>query len=97
MDAESRKSGTVALTGRGLNPAVYYYRLMMIGSHVKLLCIICFQSTKLETERKHVRDMLNQKRSELTKAEDKMYKACGTQSYDNTLNKYTTTVEKLQV
>lgn len=58
---------------------------------------VLFQSTKLETERKHVRDMLNEKRSQLSKAEDKMYKACGTQSYDTTLTKYTTTVEKLQV
>ncbi|KOB70029.1 putative RAD50-like protein [Operophtera brumata] len=54
------------------------------------------ESTKLETERKHVRDMLNEKRAELSKAEDKMYKACGTQSYDSTLAKHTTAVEKLQ-
>ncbi|CAH0398401.1 unnamed protein product [Chilo suppressalis] len=54
------------------------------------------KQTKLETERKHVRETLNQKRSELTKAEDKMYKACGTQSYDSSLSKITANVEKLQ-
>lgn len=52
--------------------------------------------TTLEAERKHIRESLNERRSELTKAEDKIYKACGTQPYDVTLSKYTTTVEKLQ-
>lgn len=51
----------------------------------------------MEAERKHIRESLNERRSELTKAEDKIYKACGTQPYDVTLSKYTTTVEKLQV
>lgn len=55
------------------------------------------KQTSLQTERKHVREMLTEKRSELTKAEDQMYKACGTQSFDSTLAKVTSTVEKLQV
>ncbi|XP_063825503.1 DNA repair protein RAD50 [Ostrinia nubilalis] len=54
------------------------------------------QQTALQTERKHVREMLTDKRSELTKAEDQMYKACGTQSYESTLAKVTSNVEKLQ-
>ncbi|XP_063536306.1 DNA repair protein RAD50-like isoform X2 [Cydia strobilella] len=52
--------------------------------------------TSQEAERKHVREMLNDRRSELTKAEDQMYKACGTQSYEATLAKLNSTVEKLQ-
>lgn len=44
-----------------------------------------------------MREMLNERRSELTKAEDQMYKACGTQSYEATLAKVNATVEKLQV
>ncbi|KAI8434975.1 hypothetical protein MSG28_003429 [Choristoneura fumiferana] len=52
--------------------------------------------TSQEAERKHVREMLNERRSELTKAEDQMYKACGTQSYEATLAKVNATVEKLQ-
>ncbi|XP_049873545.1 DNA repair protein RAD50 [Pectinophora gossypiella] len=52
--------------------------------------------TKLETERNHVREMLKDRRSELTKAEDKMYQACGTQTYEATLSKLTSSVEKLQ-
>ncbi|KAJ0176692.1 hypothetical protein K1T71_007871 [Dendrolimus kikuchii] len=52
--------------------------------------------TTLEAERKHVREMLNERRAELTKAEDQMYKVCGTQSYDATLSKLNSTVEKLQ-
>ncbi|CAK1580166.1 unnamed protein product [Parnassius mnemosyne] len=52
--------------------------------------------TSLETERKHVRELLNERRSELTKAEDQMFKACGTQSYEATLSKLNSTVEKLQ-
>ncbi|KAG6456966.1 hypothetical protein O3G_MSEX010045 [Manduca sexta] len=55
-----------------------------------------FEMTTLEAERKHVREMLNERRNELTKAEDQMYKACGTQSYETTLAKYTSSVEKLQ-
>ncbi|CAG9786668.1 unnamed protein product [Diatraea saccharalis] len=54
------------------------------------------KQTTLETERKHVKEMLTEKRNELTKAEDQMYKACGTQSYEATLSKITTNVEKLQ-
>ncbi|CAH2048564.1 unnamed protein product, partial [Iphiclides podalirius] len=52
--------------------------------------------TSLETERKHVRELLNERRTELTKAEDQMFKACGTQSYEATLSKLNSTVEKLQ-
>ncbi|XP_053609977.1 DNA repair protein RAD50 [Plodia interpunctella] len=54
------------------------------------------EQKSLETERKHVRESLNEKRSELTKAEDKMYQACGTQTYESTLAKLTSTVESLQ-
>ncbi|KAI5644327.1 rad50 zinc hook motif domain-containing protein [Phthorimaea operculella] len=54
------------------------------------------EMTKLETERKHVREMLNDKKAELTKAEDKMFKACGAQTYEETLAKVTAQVEKLQ-
>ncbi|XP_038209625.1 DNA repair protein RAD50 [Zerene cesonia] len=52
--------------------------------------------TRLEADRKHARDQLNERKAELTKAEDQMYKACGTQTYDATLAKITSTVEKLQ-
>ncbi|XP_047503353.1 DNA repair protein RAD50 [Pieris napi] len=52
--------------------------------------------TRLEADRKHIREQLNERRAELTKAEDQMYKACGTQTYEATLAKITTTVEKLQ-
>ncbi|KPJ15214.1 DNA repair protein RAD50 [Papilio machaon] len=52
--------------------------------------------TSLETERKHVRELLTERRNELTEAEDQMFKACGTQTYEATLNKLNTTVEKLQ-
>lgn len=52
---------------------------------------------KLESEGKHIRDMLNDRRDELQKAEDKMYKACSNQTYEATLAKVNSTVEKLQV
>ncbi|XP_045773017.1 DNA repair protein RAD50 [Maniola jurtina] len=52
--------------------------------------------TRMEANRKHVREQLSEKRAELTKAEDQMYKACGTQTYEATLAKINTTVEKLQ-
>ncbi|XP_050682085.1 DNA repair protein RAD50 [Leptidea sinapis] len=52
--------------------------------------------SSLEADRKHARQKLNDHRSELTKAEDKMYKACGTQTYEATLAKITANVEKLQ-
>ncbi|KPI94471.1 DNA repair protein RAD50 [Papilio xuthus] len=52
--------------------------------------------TSLETERKHVRELLTERRNELTAAEDQMFKACGTQTYEATLSKLNTTVEKLQ-
>ncbi|XP_041979213.1 DNA repair protein RAD50 [Aricia agestis] len=52
--------------------------------------------TRLEADRKHTRTQLNARRAELTAAEDKMYKACGTQPYDATLAKLTATVDKLQ-
>ncbi|XP_068633110.1 DNA repair protein RAD50-like [Battus philenor] len=52
--------------------------------------------TTLESERKHVRELLNERRNELTEAEDQMFKACGTQSYEITLSKLNSTVEKLQ-
>ncbi|KAM3965158.1 DNA repair protein rad50 [Aphomia sociella] len=54
------------------------------------------EQKSLETERKHVRETLNERRSELTKAEDQIYQACGTQSFTATLDKITNTVEKLQ-
>lgn len=56
-----------------------------------------FQLTKLETERKHVNEMLKGRRNELTKAEEKMYEACGTTPYDVKLAKLTDAVESLQV
>lgn len=55
------------------------------------------QLTRAEANRKNFRDQLSEKRSELTAAEDRMYKACGTQTYEATLTKLNTTVEKLQV
>ncbi|GBP22396.1 DNA repair protein RAD50 [Eumeta japonica] len=54
------------------------------------------QVTSLETEIKHVRELLKGRREELTAAEDQLYKACGTQSYDATLAKLNASVEKLQ-
>ncbi|XP_059049684.1 DNA repair protein RAD50 [Achroia grisella] len=54
------------------------------------------EAKSLETERKHVRETLNERRSELTKAEDQIYQACGTQSYTATLDKITNSVDKLQ-
>ncbi|XP_026327377.1 DNA repair protein RAD50 isoform X2 [Hyposmocoma kahamanoa] len=52
--------------------------------------------TKLETERKHVSEMLKGRKNELSKAEEKMYEACGTTPYDVKLAKLISTVENLQ-
>ncbi|XP_026734209.1 DNA repair protein RAD50 [Trichoplusia ni] len=52
--------------------------------------------TKLEEERKHVRSTLMERSKQQEKDEEKLYEACGTQSYENTLAKINTTVEKLQ-
>ncbi|PZC79526.1 hypothetical protein B5X24_HaOG216191 [Helicoverpa armigera] len=54
------------------------------------------QITKLEEERKHVRRTLMERNKKQEEAEEQMYKACGTSSYENTLAKVTANVEKLQ-
>ncbi|CAH0691791.1 unnamed protein product [Spodoptera exigua] len=54
------------------------------------------QVTKLEEERKHVRNTLMERNKEQLEAEDQMYKACGTSTYENTLSKVIANVEKLQ-
>lgn len=51
----------------------------------------------METERRHAREALSGKRGELTRAEDRMYQACGAMSYDQALAKATAAVDKLQV
>ncbi|XP_072949132.1 DNA repair protein RAD50-like [Epargyreus clarus] len=52
--------------------------------------------TSLETERKHVRELVRERRAELAAAEDRMYQACGTQPYEATLAKVTASVDRLQ-
>ncbi|XP_048478309.1 DNA repair protein RAD50 isoform X2 [Plutella xylostella] len=52
--------------------------------------------TRLEADRKHIREALTERRAELSTAEDKMYQACGTQTYPATLDKLNNAVEKLQ-
>lgn len=82
----SYKYATNALMQRSFSPKL-----------LKIIYNLFCQSTKLETERKHIRDMLSERRSELTKAEEQMYKACGTATYEATLAKVTAAVDKLQV
>lgn len=52
--------------------------------------------TKLEEERKYVRKNLMERTNEQTKAEEQLYKVCGGQSYETTLIKLVSKVEKLQ-
>ncbi|XP_061383704.1 DNA repair protein RAD50 [Danaus plexippus] len=52
--------------------------------------------TRVETDRDHINRQLRERREELSAAEDRMYRECGAQTYDNTLAKITATVDKLQ-
>ncbi|XP_063624713.1 DNA repair protein RAD50-like [Cydia splendana] len=52
--------------------------------------------TSLEAERKTVGEMLSEKRAEIVKSDAKIKKACGNQTYDETLKELTSLVEDLQ-
>lgn len=52
--------------------------------------------TSLEAERKTVGEMLSEKRAEIVKSDAKIKKACGNQTYDETLKELTSLVDDLQ-
>ncbi|XP_046965547.1 DNA repair protein RAD50 [Vanessa cardui] len=52
--------------------------------------------TRLEAERRHARAQLGERRAELTRAEDRVYAACGALAYDAALERASASVERLQ-